>query len=288
MPEREYIIFCDESAKAGPHYSNFYGGVMVGASTYQATSARLQMAKADQNLRAEAKWQKVTDQYLDKYKALMAAFFEEMHQGHAKVRIMFRQTAITPIGLTANQQRAEYYMLYYQFIKHAFGLRYIPPRKEGTHLRLYFDQFPDTGEQVEQFKGYLKALEKNKDLRARNIRLRAEDITEVRSHEHVLLQCLDVVVGAMNFRLNDMHRAKPIGKACRGRRTIAKEKLYKHIRKLICRVREQRHFNIGISTGQNRGPQSRWLDAYRHWSFVPKDHEFDERKTKGWKKRNPT
>ncbi len=32
MPEKEYLIFCDESDTVGAYYSNFYGGVMVGSS----------------------------------------------------------------------------------------------------------------------------------------------------------------------------------------------------------------------------------------------------------------
>jgi hypothetical protein len=32
MPEKEYIIFCDESDASGKYYSNFYGGVLVGSS----------------------------------------------------------------------------------------------------------------------------------------------------------------------------------------------------------------------------------------------------------------
>ncbi|MDD2763249.1 MAG: hypothetical protein PHE83_04640 [Opitutaceae bacterium] len=29
--ETEYILFCDESDRRGPFFSNFYGGVRVGA-----------------------------------------------------------------------------------------------------------------------------------------------------------------------------------------------------------------------------------------------------------------
>jgi hypothetical protein len=80
----------------------------------------------------------------------------------------------------------------------------------------------------------------------------------------------------MAFRLNDLHLAMPKGRKRRGARTIAKEKLYKHIRSHIIRLKP--HFNIGITTGGS--PADRWSHPYRHWAFVPKDHEYDESSTK--------
>jgi len=56
-----------------------------------------------------------------------------------------------------------------------------------------------------------------------------DQIAEVKSHNHVLLQCVDIVLGAIQFRLNDLHKVTPEGKWRRGKRTIAKEKLYKMI-----------------------------------------------------------
>lgn len=288
MPEREYILLCDESEKHGPHYCNFYAGALVGASEYEAITMRLNAVKQGENMHAEVKWQKVTDQYLSKYEALMRAFFQEVRHGGVRVRIMFRQSALEPSGLTSEQIGSSYYRLYYQFIKHAFGIQFAPRREEGTWLRLYFDQFPDTGEQVEQFKGFIHALEQTRAFRQANMRIRFDDITEVKSHEHVVLQCLDVVLGAMQFRLNDKHMAKRADSHRRGRRTIAKEKLYKLIRSEICGVLNQSHFNIGITTGHNHGPSSRWLDPYRHWSFMPSEHDYREERTKAWKRKNPT
>lgn len=41
MPDKEYIIFCDESDVAGKYYSNFYGGVLVGSSQYDRVTSVL-------------------------------------------------------------------------------------------------------------------------------------------------------------------------------------------------------------------------------------------------------
>lgn len=52
-------------------------------------------------------------------------------------------------------------------------------------------------------------------------------IAEVDSKNHVILQCIDIALGSMNFKLNNMDKEKmPNSNRC-GKRTIAKEKLYK-------------------------------------------------------------
>lgn len=283
MPEREYILFCDESDKDGAYYSNFYGGLLVGASDYQSVTDRLNQAKRRENLFGEVKWQKVTETYLGKYIALVNAFFDEVAAGRVKVRIMFRQNAQKPKGLTAEHLEIGYWLLYYQFVKHAFGFASMPPSTEPRHLRIYFDQFPDTSEQAAKFKGFIEALEHWPRFRAAGLRIRKQDITEVSSHDHVLLQCLDVVLGSICFRLNDKHKVKLKGSRRRGSRTVAKDKLRLHILKRIQAIKP--HFNIGITTGG--GPRDRWEMPYRHWCFKPSEFDYDPAKTKRGQKKNP-
>lgn len=277
MTEKEYIIFCDESDKEGKYYSNFYGGLIVGASQYQRVTQRLNATKQALNLFGEVKWEKVTERYLPKYEALIRQFFEEVANRRVRVRLMFRQNAYVPKGLTPEQKEMQYFLLYYQFIKHAFGLEFIAPTDRGTRLRLYFDQFPDTKEKVERFKGFLLGLQSNKKFRTARIKIAREDITEVRSHDHVLLQCLDIVLGAMAFRLNDKHKEKPPRQKRRGKRTRAKEALYKTILQEIRKIHP--NFNIGVTT-RTRTSQGRWEDAYRHWLFQPKSAEYTAHLTK--------
>jgi hypothetical protein len=53
----------------------------------------------------------------------------------------------------------------------------------------------------------------------------------------------------------------------RGKRTIAKERLYKHINKKICEIRPR--FNVGITTGLDGDTRNKLLHPYRHWLFIP-------------------
>jgi hypothetical protein len=82
------------------------------------------------------------------------------------------------------------------------------------------------------------------------------------------LQCLDIVLGAMNFRLNKKHLDKPAGARLRSQKTRAKEKIYKHINKRIHNIYPR--FNIGVTTSIHGDPANRWQHRYRHWNFKTK------------------
>jgi hypothetical protein len=69
----------------------------------------------------------------------------------------------------------------------------------GVRLRVYPDQIPDTRERVEQFRGFIAGLARSPAFRHRKISIAHEDIADVDSKEHEILQCLDIVLGAMYF-----------------------------------------------------------------------------------------
>jgi hypothetical protein len=257
--------------------------VIVGGSQYDRVTARLNAEKRRLNFMGEVKWAKVSEPYLGKYQELIAMFFEEVRAAHVRVRLMFRQNAHQPRGLSQDQIDGEYFRLYYQFIKHAFGLFYHPAPEHPVALKLYFDEFPETREAVTQFKGYILGLRDNPKIHDAGFTLALEDIAEIRSHDHVLAQCLDIVLGSMSFRLNDKHKEIPPGKKRRGKRTVAKEKLYNTIREEIFKIRP--NFNVGSSTGLSL--DERWAAPYAHWKFIPSETEYRSELTKPKKKKGP-
>ena len=285
MQDKEFIIFCDESLSKGQYYSNFYGGLIVGSSKYEVLNTTLNKKKEELNLLMEVKWEKVTANYLSKYQELIRTFFSLVARGDIRVRIMFRQNANKPTGLTADQLNGTYFRLYYQFIKNAFGLRYCPQETEPRGLRLYFDEFPTTKEAAAQFKGFIEALGQNTEIQAAGFVIEKQNIAEIRSHDHVLAQCLDVVLGAMAFRLNDLHKKIPDGAHRRGKRTVAKEKLFKLISEEIRKLRPG--FNIGTSTSV-KTLDEKWSAPYMHWNFVPNQMDFSRELTKNFNKKSPT
>lgn len=72
--QEEYIIYCDESAKKGKYFGNFYGGAIVNAKQFDKLNILLNQKKEELNLFGEIKWSKVTESYLDKYIEIIDLF----------------------------------------------------------------------------------------------------------------------------------------------------------------------------------------------------------------------
>lgn len=98
-------------------------------------------------------------------------------------------------------------------------------------------------------------------------------IADVDSKEHVILQGLDLILGAMCSKLNNKLLTIPPGKHRRGKRTVAKEGLYKAINVEIRKIYP--NFNVGVGTACHYGPSDRWTHPYRHWLFMPTSHVID-------------
>ena len=260
----EYVIYCDESDSKGKFYSDFYGGLLIRSTDLERVTQALQQKKQALNLNNELKWQRITANYLEKYREMVELFFTFIKDGTIKVRIMFRQNLNVPPRYDADKRDNKYFLLYYQFIKHAFGLRYAH-ESPNTRVRLYLDVMPDTKEKVEAFKWRILALNKHNFFRSNSVYFDKEQIAEIDSQDHVLAQCLDIVLGSMQFRLNDKHKEKPEGSRVRGKRTIAKEHLYKYINSQIREIYQ--NFNVGVSTSNRGDNNNYWLDPYRHWNF---------------------
>lgn len=269
----EYLIYCDESTQRGEIFSNFYGGALVKSIHLNEVVTLLNEYKSSNNIKnSEMKWTKVSNQYLDKYIGLMDVFFDLIKENKVKMRVMFQQNSVSDEvirSFSKEDHEESYFKLYYQFIKHGFGLKYSNLDGNKVNLRLFFDKFPDKDEKIQKFKDFIYRLQETRDFRDVNICIRREDIVEAVSHNHVILQCADIVTGAMYFRLNKLHLKKDPNTNRRGKRTIAKERLYKHIHRRISEIRP--NFNIGVSTGLDGNLSNRWHYPYLHWLFKPSE-----------------
>lgn len=277
-PPTRYIIYCDESDTKGAFYSHFYGGALIRASNQQAIEDELQALKDRLNIfNGEMKWQKITEPYRDKYVAFVNAVFDIIDRGDLKIRIMFTQNRWVPF-LDDYQYENEYFLLYHQFIKHAFGLRYCTGDDETASAAVLLDDIPHNAQKLDVFKTYLSGLSQFSIWQRARFSIAYDDITDVDSRKHNILQALDVVLGAMQSRLNEKH-TKPVAPARRrSKRARAKAVVYDAIKARIFRLYP--NFNVGISTGQSGGPAARWHDSYRHWLFRPESAQEDSTLTK--------
>lgn len=278
---QEYIIYCDESEDKGPFFSNFYGGALIKASDRQAIEDALRAAAAGIN--GEAKWTKITELDEAAYIALAMKFLDLVEAGLIKMRVMFTQNIHSTDHIKYDEQDAKYFKLYYQFIKHAFGLMFCNQGQDIVRVAIYLDDAPDTAIAADNFKDYLASLTVLPDFFQARVIIDKHAIAEVNSKHHAIMQAVDVMLGAIQFRLNEHHRTIPPGKRRRGKRTRAKERVYKAINK---RLRSMyAHFNIGVTTPQGDGEQVRWTHAYRHWCFKPYQSVMDHSRGKKRRKR---
>ena len=190
---------------------------------------------------------------------------------------MFTQNMYVP-HLQDYQLGNGYFLLYYQFIKHAFGLRYCTQDGETASAQIILDNVPKNSIEFDEFKEYLSSLSSFPIWRRAGFSIDKSAIAGVDSKKHNIMQAVDVILGGMNSRLNEKHtKVIPPAKR-RSKRARAKDEVYKKIKDRVFELYP--HFNIGISTGTQNGPQDRFGHPYRHWLFIPNNAIRDKSKTK--------
>lgn len=276
MGDKHYIIYADESDKKGKYFSNFFGGVLLAADERERISNELQTRKVELGLLHEVKWQYVDQSNVGRYIEFIETYFEYIATSRLKVRIMFTQNMRVPRNLLQRHHDDQYFLLYYQFIKHAFGFKYADHNPyQAVFVSIMPDKIPDTKERVEKFKDYLCRIPGSSLMRGANLYIPRSSIGDVDSEHHVILQGLDLILGSMCSRLNDKLKQIPAGKRRRGKRTVAKETLYKAINREIRKIYP--NFNVGVGTACHYGPSDRWTQPYRHWLFMPSGHVIDRK-----------
>jgi hypothetical protein len=276
MADKHYIIYADESDKRGRLFSNFFGGVLLEAEEQQRISVELQNKKQALGLLHEVKWQNVDPTNVDRYIEFIRYYFTYVASSRLKVRIMFTQNMRVATGLLQRHHDLQYFLLYYQFIKHAFGLKFADHNPyQAVFVTILPDKIPGTKEKIEEFKDFLCRIPGSAYMRGANLYIPRSSIADVDSEKHVILQGLDLILGAMCSKLNRKLKDIPQGKRRRGKRTVAKEALYKEINKEIRKIYP--NFNVGTNTACHYGPSDRWTHPYRHWLFTPRGFVVDRR-----------
>ena len=67
---------------------------------------------------------------------------------------------------------------------------------------------PNTPNRNNTFIDFVYGLNNVNIFKENNVHIAKENIAEVISHNHVILQCMDVILGSVNFRLNNFHKEK--------------------------------------------------------------------------------
>ncbi|PBC22622.1 MULTISPECIES: hypothetical protein [unclassified Mesorhizobium] len=149
---------------------------------------------------------------------------------------------------------------------------------KGTKVTLLLDDVPQTSSKFELFKDYMSSLSAFPIWRQAQVAIKKDDIASINSKAHPILQGLDIVLGAMQSRLNEKHTRPPKPRARRSKRAVAKEAVYKAIKDEIWSLYP--NFNVGTSTACANGVEERWLHPYRHWLFKPSNSTQDLKRGK--------
>lgn len=273
------FIWLDESDRHGEFYSNFYGGILVPSKHHREVMDRMRSIVTDTGINDEVKWQKVNEYHYEKYLRVVDELFDLAKEDKLKIRIFFRHNQFTASRLKPEEKKADYQMLYYQFIKFAFGLPYADEKLDS--MTLFIDEIPLRQSERDEFLSHIRSLANDPILKRKGLKIADDGIIEVNSKQHLPLQFMDVILGAICFKLNEKDKLKVEGEKKIGKRTLIKLKLYKHIN---ARIREiYPNFNIGVTT-PIRIPSDSWTQVYRHWNFIPKYHTRDVSRTKKAKK----
>ncbi len=250
----EYVIFCDESEKEGPKYSNFYGGAIIEFRKFEKIHTDLKNLIDSLNLN-EIKRQNVSLNYLEKYKIVLNAFFDFVKNGDIKVRVIFSQT--DKLDQTKENKRYRYSKFYYKFIKNAFGLSNLP--ETFNILRLYFDQLPTNKPDTLEFKEHIKNLQYTKYLR-RKIKITSDNIVDVDSKDHPIIQCVDLITGIIEYYANWFDSSKVLSN--RGK---AKIELYKLIHQRVEEINPEYFQHLEMFEYLN--PKIAWERKYLQCEF---------------------
>lgn len=259
-------IFCDESDDKGPIFSNFYGGILIRDQHLANVRGILQGFKDTNGITGEMKWSKINKQNFEQYIGFTEKIFDFIDSDTIKARILFTENKKTPISVVQYEPEFRFTRLYYQFIKHSFGLKYCNrgnPQPVMVHIG--FDNLPINSNQKHVFKDFITAIPQLADFYEANVIIKRENIREYESHEEVLAQAVDLILGGVQFRLNKKHAARDPATGKIGLKTKAKIKVYEYLAQRMGRTR--RFFNLGISTGLDLDHTNKWKHSYRHWNF---------------------
>ncbi len=257
----KYTIVCDESdQKPQKDYKYFFGGAMLLEKDYERIGKLIDDFKTKLGLH-EMKRTKITPRNASNYIKVLKLFFTFVKNGEIKLRVMFApfDQILTTIPKSENHT---YINFYRTFIKNAFNIFYCG---EDFKLRLVFDELPEEPLECCEFKHHLvEDIDTNKDDRSLNrVYLKLEDIEEVDSKKHPILQCVDVIIGCIEYALNLKEGEQP------SRRSFGRQQVFDAIHEEILSIIP--NFNLTTTTLPMYS-QDGWNRPYAHFVYQNKQN----------------
>jgi hypothetical protein len=195
-----FEIWADEAWTHGGGEPNrywcFFGGVMGPQAAIDRLDSELSKIKRAHNLAGEVAWANVRAKNLPPYRAMVDCLVDLLQ----RTDLHFRQVFLDRSLIRVDQNGAAnpvadldvQYLIYYQFLKHAFGIRYLPVAPPGqTHrilIRLDDHSSQRHKSDLQSFVENLKSTLHRPDL--------SIEVTFHDSKKSVRLQICDLLIGA--------------------------------------------------------------------------------------------
>ena len=272
-----FAIYADEAwthEKPLNRYHFFFGGLLGSCSEMQELELCLKNLQNKHNDRREVKWSNLSKRNYNLYIDFINCFKNFILFKNIKYRQMFKDRSFHYTNDPLSNPLEAQYKLYYQFLKHSFGLKYIP--NIDSSICIYLDHHSNHAHQraLQEFVSSLPRLLNRKDLKIK--------ISFINSRKSRILQLCDLLMGAAGYYGNKLHNRRNSGKI--GMNSSQKLKLafckyvYNNLKDIDTIDRGSKAFNWFESTGTNLNSANHYNHKIRIWKFVPSQYI----KNKGW------
>lgn len=283
-----YEICADEAwTHTGPplnRYWCFFGGLFGLESCLDRLETSLRKVARTANYNLEVKWSNLSERDYDTYLLLVDTFFNHLSTDEIRYRQVFLDRSYVYVPKPGSSPLSDLdvqFRIYYQFLRHCFGLSFLPQASNGPDriiLRLDTHSSQKHKAKLVEFVQRFPGLMNRSDL---------EFFVKFHcSKQFYRIQICDVIVGAAGSYGNRMHDRRQPGK--RGQTPIQKcrfqlaKHIYNRLRDLSRIDRGSLTFNWFETTGKDGELENIFRHKIRIWKFKPSNYHID----KGWENDN--
>lgn len=195
-----YNIYCDESRQSKDRYM-VLGGIIIPQHNIAEFNATMQNFRIEQNMHAELKWTKVSNQKVSEYKRFVDYFFalnntDKLHF-HS---IVIDNHKVEHKRFSKGNKELGFYKFYYQLLLYSFGKIYCRNREDDRFIVIL--DYRNTTYSLNTLKVVLNRGMKKKFSNSTNpfVAIEPRD-----SKESEIIQINDIILGAIGFQKNGYH-----------------------------------------------------------------------------------
>jgi len=190
-----YHIYCDESRQTADRYM-VIGGIISSAENVHRFDDAMALYRDSQNMHAELKWTKVSNQKLAEYRSLIDLFFTFTRAMHFKSMVL-ESGQIDYKTYHRGDRELGFYKFIYQMLLHQFG----PYTKEDTRYLVILDRRTSSYKLSALYTILNRGLRKKYNFK-RDVITKIEDRDSKKCNA---LQVVDVLIGAVGYHWNGCH-----------------------------------------------------------------------------------